>query len=73
MVREEEEIGSFESGDKEEGAGGRTIIKTFDDDLKEEMDRQLKHDEEEARRSPPKGEGKEGGKTTENVELPTGE
>lgn len=49
VVHEEDEPGPSESGDEEEGTGGKIIIQTFNDDLEEEMVRQLKHGEEETK------------------------
>lgn len=48
VVHEEEETGSFKSGDEEEDVGGRTIAQTFDDDFEEEMARKLRDDKEDA-------------------------
>lgn len=68
----EEGMGSSESGDEEEVVGGITIVQTFNDDLKEEISRQMKHDEGETKGSAPKEE-QEGGKAVEDTELPTEE
>lgn len=67
VAYEEEGTCSFKSGDEEEDVGGRVIMQTFDDNLEEEMFRQLKGDEEEAKRSPLRD------RAAEDVELPIGE
>lgn len=47
MVYEEEETGSYGSGDEEGGLGAKGIIQTFDEYLEEEMAQQLKNVGEE--------------------------
>lgn len=57
VAYEEEETGSSESGDEEDGSGAKEFIQIFDEDLEEESAQQLKNIREEAEKSPSTEEG----------------